>query len=149
MKKIRQEKIVELIKENVVETQEDLADMLMAQGYNVTQATISRDIRQLNLTKVATPDGRQKYVILESPKYDMKQKYIRVLKDGFLSVNTAENIIVIKTVPGMAMAVAAAVDALDIDGIVGSIAGDDTVMCAVKTTNQTLMVAQDIAKMAI
>lgn len=149
MKKIRQEKIVELIKDNIVETQEDLADMLIAEGYNVTQATISRDIRQLNLTKVAMPDGRQKYVILESPKYDMKQKYIRVLKDGFLTVNTAENIIVIKTVPGMAMAVAAAVDALEIEGIVGSIAGDDTVMCAVKTTNQTITVAQEIAKLAI
>lgn len=149
MKKVRQEKIVELIKDNVVETQEELADLLIKEGYNVTQATISRDIRQLNLTKVATPDKRQKYVILESPKYDLKQKYIRVLKDGFLSINMAENIIVIKTVPGMAMAVAAAVDALEIEGIVGSIAGDDTVMCAVKTTQMTPAAMENIAKLAI
>lgn len=149
MKKFRQERIVELIKENVVETQEELADLLIKEGYNATQATISRDIRQLNLTKVATADGRQKYVILESPKYDMQQKYIRVLKDGFLSVNMAENIIVIKTIPGMAMAVAAAVDALEIDGIVGSIAGDDTVMCAVKTTEMTPVAVENIAKLAI
>lgn len=149
MKKFRQERIVELIKDNVVETQEELADLLIKEGYNATQATISRDIRQLNLTKVATADGRQKYVILESPKYDMKQKYIRVLKDGFLSVDIAENIIVIKTIPGMAMAVAAAVDALEIDGIVGSIAGDDTVMCAVKTTEMTPKAAQNIANLAI
>ncbi len=149
MKKIRQEKIVELIKENVVETQEELADLLIKEGYNVTQATISRDIRQLKLTKVLTEDGRQKYVILESPQYDMQQKYIRVLKDGFISVNNAENIIVIKTVPGMAMAVAAALDALEIEGIVGSIAGDDTVMCAVKTTKITPQVVENIAKLAI
>ena len=144
MKKIRQEKIVELIKDNVVETQEELADMLIKEGYTVTQATISRDIRQLNLTKVATADGRQKYVILESPKYDMKQKYIRVLKDGFLSVNMAENIIVIKTVPGMAMAVAAAVDALEIEGIIGSIAGDDTIFIIAYTNEKAEELCNDI-----
>jgi transcriptional regulator of arginine metabolism len=149
MKVNRHQKIVELVSKYHIETQEELADRLREEGFQITQATVSRDIRDLKLTKVQTDDGRQKYVILESPKYDMKQKYIRVLKDGFLSVNMAENIIVIKTVPGMAMAVAAALDALEIEGIVGSIAGDDTVMCAVKTTQMTPMAVESIAKLAI
>ena len=137
MKKRRQERIIEIIKGNVIETQEELCDRLIEEGYNVTQATISRDIRQLKLTKLSMADGRQRYAVIEGQTNDLGQKYIRVLRDGFVSIDSAENIIVIKTVPGMAMAVAAAVDALEIEGIVGSIAGDDTIMCAVKTLKLT------------
>ncbi len=144
MKKRRQERIIEIIKGNVIETQEELCDRLIEEGYNVTQATISRDIRQLKLTKISMADGRQRYAVLEGQPSDLGQKYIRVLRDGFISVESAENIIVIKTVPGMAMAVAAAIDALEIEGIAGSIAGDDTIMCAVRKLELTPSVIEAI-----
>lgn len=147
MKKRRQERIIEIIKGNVIETQEELCDRLIKEGYNVTQATISRDIRQLKLTKLSMADGRQRYTVYEGQSGELGLKYIRVLRDGFVSIDSAENMIVIKTVPGMAMAVAAAVDALEIEGIVGSIAGDDTIMCAVKTLKQTPSVMEAIVEL--
>ena len=101
------------------------------------QATVSRDIRELKLTKVALSNGRQKYVALSENKEDMTEKYVRVFRDGFVSMDMAQNILVIKTVSGMAMAVAAALDAMDCHEIVGSIAGDDTIMCAVRTVEDT------------
>ena len=114
---------------------------LQQEGYHVTQATVSRDIRELKLTKVALSNGRQKYVALSENKEDMTEKYVRVylriLRDGFVAMDMAQNILVIKTVSGMAMAVAAALDAMDCHEIVGSIAGDDTIMCAVRTVEDT------------
>ena len=110
---------------------------LQQEGYHVTQATVSRDIRELKLTKVALSNGRQKYVALSENKEDMTEKYVRVFRDGFVSMDMAQNILVIKTVSGMAMAVAAALDAMDCHEIVGSIAGDDTIMCAVRTVEDT------------
>jgi len=82
-------------------------------------------------------NGRQKYVALSENKEDMTEKYVRVFRDGFVSMDMAQNILVIKTVSGMAMAVAAALDAMDCHEIVGSIAGDDTIMCAVRTVEDT------------
>ena len=136
MKVGRQTKIVELINRHDIETQEELADRLNAAGYNVTQATISRDIRELKLTKISMDDGRQKYIVLNNQEMGLYEKYVRVLKDGFLSMDRAQNILVIKTVSGMAMAVAAALDSLHIKGIVGCIAGDDTIMCAVRDNDE-------------
>jgi len=147
MKLRRQNKIIEIITNNVVETQEELADLLMEAGYNVTQATISRDIRELRLLKVASSDGRQRYAVYKGLEHNLVDKYVRILKDGFMSMDMAQNIIVIKSVPGMAMAVAAAIDALSIQGIVGCIAGDDTIMCAVRTTEETPNVMDKISKL--
>ena len=110
---------------------------LQQEGYHVTQATVSRDIRELKLTKVALSNGRQKYVALSENKEDISEKYTRVFRDAFVSMDMAQNILVIKTVSGMAMAVAAALDAMDCHEIVGSIAGDDTIMCAVRTVEDT------------
>ena len=137
MKLARHEKIIELIKEYDIDTQEELAARLNEAGFKVTQATVSRDIRELKLTKVALSNGRQKYVALSENKEDMTEKYVRVFRDGFVSMDMAQNILVIKTVSGMAMAVAAALDAMDCHEIVGSIAGDDTIMCAVRTVEDT------------
>ncbi len=137
MKVGRQSKIIELINKHDIETQEELADLLNAAGYNVTQATISRDIRELKLTKVSTNLGKQKYIVLQNQESGMYDKYVRVLKDGFISMDMAMNIVVIKTVSGMAMAVAAALDHLHINGIIGCIAGDDTIMCAIKSLEDT------------
>ena len=138
MKKVdRQKKIREIITDQSVERQEDLVRKLNDLGLQVTQATISRDIRQMNLSKVPTGSGRQKYVILRPENGAMSDKYIRVLKDAFISMDMAQNILVMRTVSGMAMAVAAALDAMHFKELVGCIAGDDTVMMAVRSVEDT------------
>lgn len=146
MKISRQSKILDLINKYDVETQEELADWLMKEGYNVTQATVSRDIRELKLTKVAMDGGRQKYITIQKTEPGMSEKYSRVLRDGFVSMDMAQNILVIKTVSGMAMAVAAALDALQMNSIVGCIAGDDTILCAIRTTQETVTVMEKLNK---
>ena len=146
MKGNRHQKIVELVETYEIETQEELADRLRSEGYRVTQATVSRDIRQLNLFKVSAGGGKQKYVILKQEDNLIGEKYIRVLKDGFVSMDRAQNILVIKTVAGMAMAVAAAIDTMKLEEIVGSIAGDDTIMAAVRTNEDTEAVMEKIRK---
>ena len=137
VKKNRHSRIIELIQEYDIETQEDLADKLREDGYQVTQATVSRDIRELKLSKVQAGNGKQKYIVIGHDDSHLADKYIRVLKDGFISMDNAQNILVVKTVSGMAMAVAAALDAMKMREIVGSIAGDDTIMIAVRTTQET------------
>lgn len=146
MKSKRHVKILELIRKNEIETQEELAECLEREGYQVTQATVSRDIRELKLTKVAMANGRQKYAALSENTEDMMQKYTRIFKDAFVTMDMAQNILVIKTVSGMAMAGAAALDALDFSEIVGSIAGDDTIMCAVRTVEDTVLVMERLRK---
>lgn len=146
MKTKRQAKILELIKKNDIETQEELSDYLLKEGYQVTQATVSRDIRELKLTKVAMSSGKQKYVALQETNEDLSKKYVRVFHDGFVSMDMAQNILVIKTVSGMAMAVAAALDAMNMHEIVGSIAGDDTIMCAVRSVDDTIAVMNRLRK---
>ena len=145
MKVSRHAKIVELIMQYDIETQEELAEYLNNAGFKVTQATISRDIRDLKLTKMSVDGGKQKYVILK-PEESMSEKYIRVLQDGYVSMVMAQNILVIKTVSGMAMAVAAAVDAMKWNEVVGSIAGDDTIMCAIRSVEDTVAVMDKIRK---
>lgn len=146
MKLERHSKIVELIGKYAIETQEELADYLNRAGYRVTQATVSRDIRELKLTKIPGKDGKQRYMVMQTQS-GFSEKYIRVLSDGFLSMDMAQNILVIKTVSGMAMAVAAALDAIQFHEIVGCIAGDDTIMCAVRSTDDTILVMDKIRKL--
>ncbi len=112
----------------------------------MTQATVSRDIRELKLSKVQSENGRQHYVVLQN-QGSFSDKYIRILRDGFLSMDMAQNILVIKTVSGMAMAVAAALDAIHFHEIVGCIAGDDTIMCAVRSVDDTILVMDKIRKL--
>ncbi len=147
MKISRQSKIIELINKYDIETQEELAERLMKDGYNVTQATVSRDIRELKLTKVAVDGGRQKYIVLQKSEPGMSEKYTRVLRDAFVSMDMAQNILVIKTVSGMAMAVAAALDALQMNSIVGCIAGDDTIMCAIRSVDDTIAVMEKLNRL--
>lgn len=147
MKKNRQSEIIELIENYEIETQEELADRLRQAGYNVTQATVSRDIRALHLSKIPCGNGKQKYVLFKQDESLLSDKYIRVLSDGFVSMDMAQNILVIKTVAGMAMAVAAALDAIKFKEIVGSIAGDDTIMVAVRTTEETKVLMQKIEQL--
>ena len=130
MKTKRQAKMLELIKRNDIETQEELSDYLEREGYQVTQATVSRDIRELKLTKVAMSNGRQKYVALQETDENLSQKYVRVFHDGFVS-----------------MAVAAALDAMHMHEIVGCIAGDDTIMCAIRSVDDTVAVMNRLKKL--
>ncbi|NBK91948.1 arginine repressor [bacterium 1XD21-13] len=146
MKRERHGKIIELIGHYAIETQEELADKLNEAGFRVTQATVSRDIRELKLTKM-TVGGKQRYVVVQEHSRQMGEKYIGILREGFLSVDMAQNILVIKTVAGMAMAVGAALDALHWQEIVGCIAGDDTVFCAVRTVEDALPMMDKLRKM--
>lgn len=146
MKTKRHAKIVDIINQYDVDTQEELAERLNEEGFKVTQATVSRDIRDLKLTKIATESGNQKYIILQTKSTDMEEKYVRILRDGFISMDMAQNILVIKTVSGMAMAVAAALDHIECKEIVGCIAGDDTIMCAVRSVDDTLVVMSKLKK---
>lgn len=149
MKVNRHAKIIELINKYRVETQEELAEYLNREGFKVTQATVSRDIRDLKLTKVPSDDGRQCYSVHQSPESGMSEKYIRVLRDGYVSMDMAQNILVIKTVSGMASAVCAALDAMKWNEIVGSIAGDDTIMCAIRSVDDTIIVMDKIRKIVL
>lgn len=147
MKVNRHAKIVELINKYQIETQDELAEYLNEAGFKVTQATVSRDIRDLKLTKVPAENRRQKYAVLQSAQNGMTEKYVRILRDGFSSMDMAQNILVLKTVSGMAMAVAAALDAMNWNEIVGCIAGDDTIMCAVRTVDDTILLMEKIKKL--
>ncbi len=146
MKTRRQSKILELIQKNDIETQEELSAYLVNEGYKVTQATVSRDIREMKLTKVSLSNGKQKYVVLTDAREDMAEKFVRVFRDGFVSMDMAQNILVIKTVSGMASAVCAAIDAMQIHEIVGSIAGDDTIMCAIRSVDDTVAIMKRLRK---
>ena len=112
----------------------------------MTQATVSRDIRELKLSKVAGREGRQKYVLLNRQQHQMAEKYVGILREAFVSMDRAQNILVVKTVSGMAMAVGAALDNIGWKEIVGCIAGDDTVMCAIRTVEDTEAVMAELHK---
>ena len=146
MKTKRHSKIVELINSYDIETQEELAQKLEEGGFVVTQATVSRDIRDLKLSKVVTANGKQKYSLM--PKQDgISEKYVRILGEAFVSMDMAQNILVVKPVSGMAMAAAAAVDSMQMSEIVGCIAGDDTIMAAIRSVDDTVVVMERIRKL--
>lgn len=139
MKKERLEKICELVQRSRIETQEELSRLLLESGFPATQATVSRDIRELRLTKQVGKSGRAYYVLPKDVLTDSEEqdKLIRVLSESFLSCETAGNLLVIRTMSGMAMAAAAALDSLHLEGCLGCIAGDDTIFMAVRTTEDS------------
>lgn len=143
----RHAQIVQLIHQHAIETQEDLARRLNEMGYQVTQATVSRDIRELKLTKITNSGGKSFYALVQSTDQGMSNKYINVLKTSFQSMDLAQNILVIKTISGMAMAAAAALEDMQLQELVGCIAGDDTIMCAVRSADEALLLMERIRKM--
>ena len=147
MKRNRQEAILRVISQYEVETQQELAQRLKEEGFEVTQATVSRDIRDMKLSKMPTGEGHQKYVRFHNDEKHLSGKYVNVLKEGFVSIDMAQNILVVKTVSGMAMAVAAAIDAMKYPEIVGSIAGDDTIRMAVRTVEDTKSLMNQILQL--
>lgn len=141
MKYNRHAKILDIIENYVIETQDDLADKLRELGMDVTQATISRDIKELRLVKVLTPDGKYRYSAMNSDAGSVNDRLLVIIKEAYVSCDYANNILVIKTLPGMAQAVGATLDALGWNDIVGTIAGDDTVMvvCRAEKIAEDLM----------
>ena len=135
MKVNRHAKIIELINKYHIETQEELAEYLNREGFKVTQ--------------IPSENGKQRYALHQHHESAMSEKYIRVLKEGYLSMDMAQNILVIKTVAGMASAVCAALDAMKWNEIVGSIAGDDTIMCAIRSVDDTVKVMDKISKIIL
>ena len=147
MKAERQAKILDLIVKKEIGTQEELTMELERAGFVATQATVSRDIREMKLTKVAMSDGKLRYVAYRKTEEKMAEKYIRIFRDGYVSMDNAQNILVIKTVSGMAMAVEAALDHMELPDIVGSIAGDDKIMCAVRSIDDTIVIMSRLRKL--
>lgn len=148
MKEVRQNKIKEIIESRDIETQDELLAELSKMGFSVTQATISRDIREMKLTKVSGKNGKQKYTLIQKADTDVMEKYHQVLSAGILNMDYSENIIVIRTVSGMAMAVAAALDNMHLQGLMGCIAGDDTIFCAVRNSKYCKEIIAGIKKVA-
>lgn len=145
MKHLRQEKILKIINENTVETQEQLIEKLEEAGFNVTQATVSRDIRELKLTKIACGFGVYKYVVSSRGGRAHSAKYSNILKETVTDVNYAGNIVVVRTYSGMAQAAAAAIDSMEYSEVVGSIAGDDTVMIVIRSADLSRSFAHELA----
>lgn len=149
MKKGRQEKILELIAKYEVETQDELMELLYGEGYVVTQATVSRDIRDLDLIKVALPGGSYKYVASGVPKRVKTQAgpLSQAVADTVISVTCAQNIVVLKTAAGMAQAVAIVIDRMPDSEIIGSVAGDDTIIVVVSNSETAVEVAAKLKKL--
>jgi transcriptional regulator of arginine metabolism len=136
MKYARHAKIIELVDHNEIETQEELAHKLISEGFRVTQATVSRDIKELRLIKVLTKSGRYKYASIQQQDAGITDRFVKIFRDSLISIDAAGNIIVIKTLPGAAQAAGAALDALDLKEVVGSLAGDDTIFLVVREVEQ-------------
>lgn len=144
MKKQRQGTILKIIEKTDVDTQEELAELLRQQGYRVTQATVSRDIRELKLSKVSAAGGKQRYAVMPQKSRQPEDRYIRALRDGFVAMEPAQNLLVLRTVSGMAMAAAAALDSLDLPEVAGCIAGDDTIFVAARSKEEALALAEKL-----
>lgn len=144
MKSNRQKKILEIVNRFHVETQDDLIDRLMTEGFMVTQATVSRDIRELQLTKVLTNRGTYRYIAPKREDMAVGIKFNAALVDSIISVEYALNMVVIKTYPGLAQAVAAGVDNLTIAEVLGCVAGDDTIMVCTKNEDSAKSISERI-----
>lgn len=127
MKTDRQKKILEIVTDYDIETQEELQKQLLQSGFDVTQATVSRDIREMGLTKVSNSRGAYRYAAQNSVSAST-DKYRKIITEAVIRAESANNLIIVKTYPGMAQAAGAAVDSLEMNGIIGSIAGDDTIL---------------------
>ncbi|MEH7224834.1 transcriptional regulator ArgR [Bacillus sp. JJ1566] len=134
-------KIREIITSNDIETQDEIVDILKSEGYNITQATVSRDIKELHLVKVPMIDGRYKYSLPADQRFNPLQKLKRSLMDAFVKIDSAGHMLVMKTLPGNANAIGALIDHLDWEEILGTICGDDTCLIICKTPEQTEIVS--------
>ena len=147
MKSNRQNAIIELIEKFEIETQEDMISRLSALGYEVTQATVSRDIRELKLTKVLTSHGTYRYVKNRGNHHEGNIKLNHAVVDSIIKVDYSANIVVLKTYPGLAMAVASGVDALNLSNVLGCIGGDDTIMIVTRDEATSAQISKNIREL--
>ena len=148
MKSRRQEEIIDIITRQEVETQEQLLDLLKSRGITTTQATVSRDIKQLHLIKELTPSGVYKYAPSQSrASAGLSGRLNAIFKEGVISFDVAKNLVVLKTMPGLANAAAAAIDSMDIPEMVGSLAGDDTVLLIMRTNEDAADFCRELQTM--
>ncbi len=146
---LRQSKILELISVKEIETQEDLVNNLKASGYNVTQATISRDIKELGLTKVLTDNNKYKYASISSNSQAITNKNLNIFKECIVSIKTASNLVVVKTLKGTANMVSGLIDQMSIVNILGCTYGDDTVLVITSDVEDSYIVKQKINEMIL
>ena len=147
MKSKRQEEILRIITEQDVETQDQLLEHLKARGLSATQATISRDIKELHLIKDPTQYGAYKYVVSErKTTLNFAGRLLTIFREGVTSFDVAQNIVVVKTMPGLAAAAAAALDGMDIPDMVGSLAGDDTALLIMRSSEAASALCAEIHK---
>ncbi len=137
-KNLRQSRILQIIKQDSIETQEDLVDALKNYNMDVTQATVSRDIKELGILKVATGHGGQKYVPMSQSGEGASGRLMTIFIEATISVEATNSFVIIKTLPGMAQAAAAALDSMHLEQIIGSIAGDDTIFVATRSDKEAL-----------
>lgn len=140
-------KIREIIANQDIETQDELVSILKKAGYNVTQATVSRDIKELHLVKVPMHDGRYKYSLPADNRFNPLEKLKRALVDSFISIDDTDNLIVLKTLPGNANAIGALIDSLEWDEIMGTICGDDTILIICKTKKESQIISKRVLSM--
>ena len=145
---VRQSKILELISTREIETQDELVALLREAKFDITQATISRDIKDLGLIKILSADsGKYKYAIVENGEQAVSNKYISIFKEAVISIRPAQNLVVLKTIKTMAGAICGLIDKLNLDGVLGAVAGDDTVMIIFPTSLNAEESAKSINKM--
>ncbi len=140
-------RIRDIITNNDIETQDELVDFLKEAGFKITQATVSRDIKELHLVKVPLMDGRYKYSLPADQRFNPLQKLKRALVDAFVKIDHAGHLLVMKTLPGNAMAIGALIDNLDWDEIMGTICGDDTILIICRTEENTEIVSKRFLEM--
>ena len=147
MKTVRQVAILDIIEKQEIETQEELASALNARGIRVTQATVSRDIKELRLLKVLTPSGKYKYATGDQADNNLTDRFIRMLAESLLSVSSANNLIVVKTLSGSANVAAEALDSMHWPEVLGTMAGDNTVLLIIRSNEETITVTSRIREM--
>ncbi len=147
MKSTRQNAILEIIREKDVDTQEELADELRKHGFTVTQATVSRDIRELRLLKVLTAGGSYKYATADKPESGLSERFHRIFSESVLSITHSYNQVVIRTLPGSANVAAEMIDNLRWPEILGTLAGDNTILMLVRTVEEVDVVLHRIDEM--
>ena len=147
MKTVRQVAILDIIEKQEIETQEELASALNARGIRVTQATVSRDIKELRLLKVLTPSGKYKYATGDQADNNLTDRFIRMLAESLLSVSSANNLIVVKTLSGSANVAAEALDSMHCPEVLGTLAGDNTVLLIIRSNEETITVTSRIREM--
>lgn len=147
MKTVRQVAILDIIEKQEIETQEELASALNARGIRVTQATVSRDIKELRLLKVLTPSGKYKYATGDQADNNLTDRFIRMLAESLLSVSSANNLIVVKTLSGSANVAAEALDSMHWPEVLGTLAGDNTVLLIIRSNEETITITSRIREM--